>query len=101
MFCTPRYNKGVRVIIHTANLIYADCNNKTQGIWWQDFPEKGTNGSRSDFEEVLLSYLAKLKMPKEAHARMKSMVSSHDFSGARVKLVTSVPGKDPPPLLQP
>ena len=35
-----KYVTGVRVIIHTANLIYVDCNNKTQGIWWQDFPLK-------------------------------------------------------------
>ena len=34
------YGTGVRVIVHTANLIYGDCNNKTQGIWWQDFPPK-------------------------------------------------------------
>ena len=24
----------------TANLIYVDCTNKTQGLWWQDFPPK-------------------------------------------------------------
>ena len=35
---------GVRVIVHTANLIYSDCNNKTQGIWWQDFPPKARTG---------------------------------------------------------
>ena len=33
-----QYAGGLRVIIHTANYIYADCNSKTQGIWWQDFP---------------------------------------------------------------
>jgi hypothetical protein len=27
------YETGVRVIIHTANLLYIDNNNKTQGIW--------------------------------------------------------------------
>ena len=31
---------GLRLIIHTANLIYPDCNNKTQGVWYQDFPPK-------------------------------------------------------------
>ena len=34
------YAGGLRVIIHTANLIHVDCSNKTQGLWWQDFPHK-------------------------------------------------------------
>lgn len=34
------YDTGVRVIVHTANLIRIDFDNKTQGMWWQDFPRK-------------------------------------------------------------
>ena len=34
------YDSGVRVIVHTANLIRIDFDNKTQGMWWQDFPRK-------------------------------------------------------------
>jgi tyrosyl-DNA phosphodiesterase-1 len=34
------YESGVRVVVHTANLIYVDCNNKSQGLWYQDFPRK-------------------------------------------------------------
>ena len=34
------YESGVRVVVHTANLIYVDCNNKSQGLWFQDFPRK-------------------------------------------------------------
>jgi hypothetical protein len=34
------YEAGMRVIIHTANLIFCDCHNKSQGIWVQDFPRK-------------------------------------------------------------
>jgi len=34
------YEAGVRVIVHTANLIRIDFDNKTQGMWWQDFPRK-------------------------------------------------------------
>lgn len=33
-----QFNAGLRVIVHTANLIYQDCNCKTQGLWYQDFP---------------------------------------------------------------
>ena len=34
------YETGLRVVVHTANLIYVDCNNKSQGLWYQDFPLK-------------------------------------------------------------
>lgn len=34
------YEGGMRLIVHTANLIYPDNNNKTQGLWFQDFPPK-------------------------------------------------------------
>ena len=32
------FDRGLRVIVMTANLIYQDCNTKTQGLWYQDFP---------------------------------------------------------------
>lgn len=32
------FERGVRVVVHTANLIYPDCNNKTQALYTQDFP---------------------------------------------------------------
>ena len=31
---------GIRVIMLTANLTSCHLHNKTQGIWWQDFPAK-------------------------------------------------------------
>ena len=34
------YETGLRVVIHTANLIYCDNNYKSQGLWVQDFPKK-------------------------------------------------------------
>ena len=33
-----RFDRGLRVVVMTANLIYQDCNTKTQGLWYQDFP---------------------------------------------------------------
>jgi tyrosyl-DNA phosphodiesterase-1 len=36
-----QYAAGMRVVVHTANLVYTDCNNKSQGLWAQDFPLKG------------------------------------------------------------
>ena len=58
------YPKGVRVIIHTANLIYVDWNNKTQGLWMQDFPWKDEKDANKGcgFESDLLDYLGALKV---------------------------------------
>lgn len=78
-----QYPGGLRVIVHTANYIYADCNSKEQGLWWQDFPIHQPGGSRgtappsssnarpSDsrhipggrFSEDLERYLARLRLP--------------------------------------
>ncbi|KAL0442896.1 UNVERIFIED_CONTAM: Tyrosyl-DNA phosphodiesterase 1 [Sesamum latifolium] len=58
------YPRGVRVIIHTANLIYVDWNNKTQGLWMQDFPWKDQNSTSNGcgFENDLIDYLGALKV---------------------------------------
>lgn len=58
------YPQGVRVIVHTANLIYVDWNNKSQGLWMQDFPWKDRNSlsKGSGFENDLVEYLSKLKV---------------------------------------
>lgn len=53
------YPQGVRVIVHTANLIHVDWNNKSQGLWMQDFPwEDQKNESKGcGFESDLVDYL--------------------------------------------
>lgn len=59
------YPTGIRIIVHTANLIHVDWNNKTQGLWMQDFPWKDAStltGNRSPFENDLVDYLAALKV---------------------------------------
>lgn len=50
--------------MHTANLIHVDWNNKTQGLWMQDFPWKDQNNtSRAcGFENDLVDYLSALKV---------------------------------------
>ncbi|KAL6562216.1 tyrosyl-DNA phosphodiesterase 1 [Orobanche gracilis] len=60
------YRRGVRIIVHTANLIYVDWNNKTQGLWMQDFPWKDPNSTSSGggFENDLVDYLGALKWPE-------------------------------------
>ncbi|KAL6207085.1 hypothetical protein ACLB2K_024330 [Fragaria x ananassa] len=58
------YPRGVRVIVHTANLIFVDWNNKSQGLWMQDFPWKDeSNPSKGcGFENDLTDYLSALKV---------------------------------------
>ena len=58
------YPRGVRIIVHTANLIHVDWNNKSQGLWMQDFPWKDLNSlsKGSGFENDLVEYLSMLKV---------------------------------------
>lgn len=58
------YPRGVRVIVHTANLIYVDWNNKSQALWMQDFPWKDPSNASSGcgFESDLIDYLSVLKV---------------------------------------
>ena len=50
--------------MHTANLINVDWNNKSQGLWMQDFPWKDQNGTNKGcpFESDLIYYLQALKV---------------------------------------
>ncbi|XP_027361209.1 tyrosyl-DNA phosphodiesterase 1 isoform X2 [Abrus precatorius] len=96
------YPKGVRVIVHTANLIYVDWNNKSQGLWMQDFPWKDQNSlsKGSGFENDLVEYLNMLKWP-EFSVKLPSLgnfsicpsfFKKFDYGDARVRLIASVPG---------
>ncbi|XP_038712093.1 tyrosyl-DNA phosphodiesterase 1 isoform X2 [Tripterygium wilfordii] len=96
------YPRGVRIIVHTANLIYVDWNNKSQGLWMQDFPWKDENNPSKicEFENDLTDYLSALKWP--AFTVKLPMIGSFninpsffkkfDYSDAVVRLVASVPG---------
>ncbi|KAJ3670391.1 hypothetical protein LUZ60_010715 [Juncus effusus] len=100
------YPSGIRIAIHTANYIHIDWNNKTQGVWMQDFPFKNVNSSnsnnnfRSPFENDLVEYLASLKWPEFTVnipnignvAFNASFFRKFDYSNAKVRLVGSVPG---------
>ena len=103
------FEDSLRVAIHTANIVSCDINNKTQGIWMQDFPVKKAGAGSSDFEEQLVKYFLTL----EAHADTARMPRSwqglgaafgdeqltlahalrkFDFSSAKGRLVASTPG---------
>ncbi|KAG2424634.1 hypothetical protein HXX76_014359 [Chlamydomonas incerta] len=106
---------GLRLVVHTANAIYADCNDKSQGVWVQDFPLKSAAAARaaaataaaggaaatpatslppppSPFEAYLVSYLRALGMPPAMAGPVLAAVVAADFSAARGALVASVPG---------
>ncbi|XP_010550062.1 PREDICTED: tyrosyl-DNA phosphodiesterase 1 isoform X1 [Tarenaya hassleriana] len=96
------YPRGVRVIVHTANLIYVDWNNKSQGLWMQDFPwkDKKDLSKGCGFEDDLIDYLSVLKWPEFTasfpdHGNFKvnaSFFKMFDYSDAAVRLIASVPG---------
>ncbi|KAG8634391.1 tyrosyl-DNA phosphodiesterase 1 isoform X2 [Manihot esculenta] len=96
------YPRGVRIIIHTANLIYVDWNNKSQGLWMQDFPwkDKQNQSQGCGFENDLVDYLNAVKWP-EFTIKLPALGSftinptffkKFDYSNAAVRLIASVPG---------
>ena len=99
-----QYEKGIRVIVHTANLVYCDFNNKSQSVFMQDFPLKALAAADpsspqsaptppNDFEEQLLTYVSHLGLPADASDKLKATIALHDFSFARGRLACSVPSK--------
>lgn len=98
------YDTGVRVCVHTANLIHGDVRKRTNAAWCQDFPNKSAAhlGRSSEFERDLGRYLATLGWKDETCALPgaggdvvvgPSAMSRFDFSGAGAKLIASVPGR--------
>ncbi len=90
-----QYERGIRIIIHTANLLYCDVNNKSQSAFLQDFPRKkpGQHHSASDFEKQLVGYVERLGLGRVLEDTMKKVISMHDYTYARGHIVSSVPSK--------
>lgn len=90
------YKAGLRVVIHTANMVPSDWAQKTQAIWVGPLCPRlapGSQGGDSEtgFRADLLDYLAAYKDPhinEWCH-----YIRSHDFSTVKVFLVGSVPGR--------
>lgn len=83
------YDVGMRVVIHTANLIPRDWDQKTQGVWVSPMFPKSTKSS--PFQADLLAYLSAYN--RSGLDVWRRYVSSHDMSGTNVQLVASVPGR--------
>ncbi|KAH9255422.1 hypothetical protein BASA81_006541 [Batrachochytrium salamandrivorans] len=83
------YAKGVRVVVHTANLESSNLFFHAEGTWFQDFPLRGSQPSastNSEFEIDLARVLESSGIPEA-----KAMLSRFDFATAEVALVASIP----------
>ncbi|KAH6936847.1 hypothetical protein HPB50_023726 [Hyalomma asiaticum] len=90
------YKDGLRVIIHTANMVPTDWAQKTQAVWVGPVCPRlapGSNGGDSEtgFRADLLNYLSAYG---DTHINeWCHYIRTHDFSAVKVFLVGSVPGR--------
>eukprot|EP01062_Namystynia_karyoxenos_P032832 TRINITY_DN24181_c1_g1_i1.p1 TRINITY_DN24181_c1_g1~~TRINITY_DN24181_c1_g1_i1.p1 ORF type:complete len:716 (+),score=168.50 TRINITY_DN24181_c1_g1_i1:72-2150(+) len=84
------HGQSLRVVVHTANLLYEDNNSKTQGVWWHDFPRRRdeTAGAPAPFGADLAEYLTACGWRGAA-----AELAPFDFSPTDARLVGSVPGR--------
>ncbi|KAM3920118.1 tyrosyl-DNA phosphodiesterase 1 [Leptodactylus fuscus] len=92
------YEEGLRVVIHTSNLIRDDWHQKTQGIWMSPLYPKLPEGSSSlagesvtNFRSDLVAYLASYN--SQSLREWMDIIKQHDLSETRVFLVGSTPGR--------
>ncbi|XP_069117076.1 tyrosyl-DNA phosphodiesterase 1-like isoform X2 [Argopecten irradians] len=91
------YDNGMRVVIHTSNMIERDWFQKTQGMWISPlFPKlpkpSSTQGeSPTGFKHDLLEYVSAYQAYQLKE--WKDHIFSHDMSSARVFIVGSCPGR--------
>ncbi|NWJ05650.1 TYDP1 phosphodiesterase, partial [Crypturellus undulatus] len=92
------YEEGLRVVIHTSNLISEDWHQKTQGIWisplYPRLPQGATGSageSETNFKSDLISYLAAYNSP--TLKEWIDNIQEHDLSETRVYLLGSTPGR--------
>ncbi|RWS11054.1 tyrosyl-DNA phosphodiesterase 1-like protein, partial [Dinothrombium tinctorium] len=90
------YEHGLRVVVHTANLIHNDWYQKTQGVWLSPiFPPSLTSSfvdtSKTKFQTDLLEYLASYHS-SEINSWC-DLIKKYDMSSATVFLIGSSPGR--------
>ncbi|KAI6055568.1 tyrosyl-DNA phosphodiesterase 1 [Marmota monax] len=91
------YEEGLRVVIHTSNLIHEDWHQKTQGIWLSPlYPRIGQQTHRSGesithFKADLISYLKAYNAPPLQE--WINTIQEHDLSETNVYLIGSTPGR--------
>ncbi|XP_043412757.1 tyrosyl-DNA phosphodiesterase 1 [Prionailurus bengalensis] len=91
------YEEGLRVVIHTSNLIHADWHQKTQGIWLSPLYPRVVHGthrsgdSTTHFKADLISYLMAYNAP--SLKEWIDVIHEHDLSETNVYLIGSTPGR--------
>lgn len=93
-----QYTSGLRVVIHTANLVPDDWEEKTQGYWVSPvFPELGDDKSSlldgespTRFKRDLVEYILSYKAPDLT--RWSHILKKYDFSSCNMVFVGSTPG---------
>ncbi|KAG8449061.1 hypothetical protein GDO86_015932 [Hymenochirus boettgeri] len=92
------YKEGLRVVIHTSNLIHEDWNQKTQGIWLSPLYPRLSEGtsvsvgeSTTNFRSDLIAYLNSYNSP--SLREWMDIIKQHDLSETSVYLVGSTPGR--------
>ena len=92
-----QYETGIRVIIHTSNLINEDWHQKTQALYVSDLlPPLDVHANSDDFSKTqfkkdFIEYLQAYKL--YALNVWIALIKRHDFSSVNVFLVGSVPGR--------
>lgn len=92
-----RYQEGLRIAIHTCNLVAKDWHQKTQGLWISPLfnPLKNDDPVEKDkfcFKTDLIEYLRSYKRHTVLE-KWIDLIQGHDLSTARVILIGSVPGR--------
>ncbi|XP_007526890.1 tyrosyl-DNA phosphodiesterase 1 [Erinaceus europaeus] len=91
------YEEGLRVVIHTSNLIRDDWHQKTQGMWLSPlYPRIAhrshmSGESATHFKADLISYLMAYNSP--LLTEWVDTVQEHDLSETNVYLIGSTPGR--------
>ncbi|XP_067942133.1 tyrosyl-DNA phosphodiesterase 1-like [Watersipora subatra] len=86
-----RYDKGIRIMITTANLIPLDWFHKSQALWCSPLCPLGNADSETNFKADLIEYLEAYKSP--ILRDWASTLSKYDMSKCKVFLIASVPGR--------
>eukprot|EP00045_Choanoeca_perplexa_P014371 m.168753 g.168753 ORF g.168753 m.168753 type:complete len:529 (-) comp16656_c0_seq3:84-1670(-) len=96
------YKQGLRVVVHTANLIHRDWLDKTQGVWVspllprldpsKDRVQQATGcGPTDTFGHDLYQYVCRYGSSTKM-VSVRQRLAAHDFSAVKDRLVASVPG---------
>lgn len=93
------YETGLRIVIHTANLIKQDWKQKTQGIWISPICPKLTDekDSLTNFKQDLLEYIGRYRARQLQF--WSKIIEEHDLSEINVHLISSTPGRHTGPDL--